>query len=1129
MSPTGSPGEEARNEERHPDTQMAYGTQVVHQSQTPSKTTRHGTEPTHGVTGDNTEMADRLLGLLKQSAAPSKSVLTNEQPGIDVGGVPSGPRAMRENLPSSGHSSVSNIFPSPAAHTDALKAPSTGGFARTSTSRTSNAGLAPPADRMQSTRLPPSYPRDNASDKPTVSVTTNSALEDLEPDWVKDTCRADGCGRVPGPQQKLLSSWQKQRAGTNNRFPHANVPIHLFNAFKQFKLNAASSDSESSDEEGNPASTNHSSAEENVADGGTEDRTDSITHLLAKETDDLADEEDDLTSWSNSPAAESPKAPFRPGPTLPPDSSLPDQSTASQGEPQETSPVQEAQRVAVFQSSGEETTSGPRSSLPLVPDGDDSDGDMEMYLPRGLEDGNLGRIILPAATATDRAAIVLVKETPYPKEKNPASPPNVIFAAQAQQQSSSGTSKDTSSTSIVFGTYHEPSSSTKSVSGDTDAVPLQSIALVSSYNGHEENVEPVDARMEDANDAPPQPSPGFEGERQHANPAVSPSNPLGDLVSSLEPEQPRVEDGIPPLVSPGSSPMSGQRSHSEPESNGIAHAKRKFEHSPSKPTRGPSKRGKFIRYSGFPDKERGVLAELEETRKADFEEFAQRERTASLASNIPDNSAEPGAQPASSQSPQETNRGSKNGFEDLRTRSIIDIDAVERDGLAATGHQDVGIDQTHQQSHGSSPRSTAGEAEPMVPVSGTVNINQSRMPSPTPATELPEDVDMDIDDAEADDSDIETTRIESADADEIISGHAMRGHDGSHHVQGRSRTSDTPSKPAPRAATPKDVRPDMPSSKSEPIFEMFKATYPAYTGDVRHFLGQCKQMEKLDEQDKMVPKWQWDDFIIRNRTDYREYANQCLDNGEDAEPYYRFYKDNIRDTLYTEAIIRSRKTLAAAIGELEGGTAAKATATNVKDTVAKIFKSPSSTRSSRTESFVAKSSTIKPPTARVPITRAPGRSQAAVEGSIPVADIQRKPRQSLPPAFNNKSGVDTSTVQRPSKERPRQSLQASSSRGLSSLPSSNSLHHSTPAKQSNGLPTSHSTSTRRPSVQRTSSGSRVSTEPTGDPYRDFVFAMGRAKSFTGSDSVDSDAQKKWPENLHVRPVAETKRRGYDVL
>lgn len=99
------------------------------------------------------------------------------------------------------------------------------------------------------------------------------------------------------------------------------------------------------------------------------------------------------------------------------------------------------------------------------------------------------------------------------------------------------------------------------------------------------------------------------------------------------------------------------------------------------------------------------------------------------------------------------------------------------------------------------------------------------------------------------------------------------------------------------------------------VFESFKAAYPEYKGDTKHFHNQCKQIYILDIEDKMVPKWQWDDFIIRNRTDYRDYAMECLDRGENAEPYHRFYKDCIRDTLYRKGIIEGRMTLEKAFEE----------------------------------------------------------------------------------------------------------------------------------------------------------------------------------------------------------------------
>ncbi len=100
------------------------------------------------------------------------------------------------------------------------------------------------------------------------------------------------------------------------------------------------------------------------------------------------------------------------------------------------------------------------------------------------------------------------------------------------------------------------------------------------------------------------------------------------------------------------------------------------------------------------------------------------------------------------------------------------------------------------------------------------------------------------------------------------------------------------------------------------VYQSFKEAYPEYTGGTKHFANLCVQMYELDQEDKMVPKWQWDDYIVRNRTDYKDYAMDCADKGEDPEPYHRFYKDSIRDTLYGEGIIGSRRTLLKAFGEL---------------------------------------------------------------------------------------------------------------------------------------------------------------------------------------------------------------------
>jgi hypothetical protein len=104
------------------------------------------------------------------------------------------------------------------------------------------------------------------------------------------------------------------------------------------------------------------------------------------------------------------------------------------------------------------------------------------------------------------------------------------------------------------------------------------------------------------------------------------------------------------------------------------------------------------------------------------------------------------------------------------------------------------------------------------------------------------------------------------------------------------------------------------------IYDLFKEAYPDYSGDVNHFMGQCMKMYELDLEDKMIQKWLWDDYLIRNRTDYKAYASSCLDRGGDIMPYIRFYKDHIQDAIYCKGILNNRHILRQALVELEQET-----------------------------------------------------------------------------------------------------------------------------------------------------------------------------------------------------------------
>ncbi|KAL9028812.1 MAG: hypothetical protein Q9196_002873 [Gyalolechia fulgens] len=88
------------------------------------------------------------------------------------------------------------------------------------------------------------------------------------------------------------------------------------------------------------------------------------------------------------------------------------------------------------------------------------------------------------------------------------------------------------------------------------------------------------------------------------------------------------------------------------------------------------------------------------------------------------------------------------------------------------------------------------------------------------------------------------------------------------------------------------------------IFSRFKATYPEYLGAEEHFVGMCRRIHQLLKADRMEHKSLWDDFIIRHKTDYPRYCQQCMDNAEDPKPYERFYREEIDEPSYNKRIIQ---------------------------------------------------------------------------------------------------------------------------------------------------------------------------------------------------------------------------------
>ena len=89
------------------------------------------------------------------------------------------------------------------------------------------------------------------------------------------------------------------------------------------------------------------------------------------------------------------------------------------------------------------------------------------------------------------------------------------------------------------------------------------------------------------------------------------------------------------------------------------------------------------------------------------------------------------------------------------------------------------------------------------------------------------------------------------------------------------------------------------------IFARFKTNYLDYTGDLRHFVAICKRINTLVKVNRMIPKFLWDDFIVRHKLDYPQYLQECNDLVEDPMPYEQFYHERIAGPNYMSKVVTS--------------------------------------------------------------------------------------------------------------------------------------------------------------------------------------------------------------------------------
>ena len=86
----------------------------------------------------------------------------------------------------------------------------------------------------------------------------------------------------------------------------------------------------------------------------------------------------------------------------------------------------------------------------------------------------------------------------------------------------------------------------------------------------------------------------------------------------------------------------------------------------------------------------------------------------------------------------------------------------------------------------------------------------------------------------------------------------------------------------------------------EEVYSLFKKSYPEYKADIKHFVSWCT---RLDASKTKLHRMLWDDFIVRQVTEYIPYANEQIANGDGVDPYEAYYEEKVEEPKYSKRIL----------------------------------------------------------------------------------------------------------------------------------------------------------------------------------------------------------------------------------
>lgn len=86
---------------------------------------------------------------------------------------------------------------------------------------------------------------------------------------------------------------------------------------------------------------------------------------------------------------------------------------------------------------------------------------------------------------------------------------------------------------------------------------------------------------------------------------------------------------------------------------------------------------------------------------------------------------------------------------------------------------------------------------------------------------------------------------------------------------------------------------DIAGSAGQAIYNSFKNAYPNYEGDIKTFKRSCRNLQLLCAERNLKRTLLWDDYVGRERTEYRGYLRECLQQNKSPGPYKTYFVNNV--------------------------------------------------------------------------------------------------------------------------------------------------------------------------------------------------------------------------------------------